>query len=111
PQTVNFLNAIKKANEPNPSPLLLGVDEEGGRVTRMPDDVTSLPTNQAIGNVNDPDLSYHVGTILGEQMNELGFNLDFAPILDVNSNPDNPVIGDRSFGDNPEIVSKLGIQT
>src|SRR5699024_3538694 len=66
---------------------------------------------RSIGNLNDPDLSYEVGTILGKQMNEMGFNLDFAPVLDVNSNPDNPVIGNRSFGDNPEIVSRLGIET
>lgn len=111
PQTVEFLNDIKTANEENPSPLITGVDEEGGSVTRMPDDVTSLPTNQAMGNLNDPDQSFEEGGILGEQMKELGFNLDFAPVMDVNSNPDNPVIGDRSFGDNPEIVSKLGVQT
>src|SRR5699024_6205931 len=91
-QTVTFLNDIKDANPSNSSPLLLGVDEEGGRVTRMPDDVTSLPNSRSIGNLNDPDLSYEVGTILGKQMNEMGFNLDFAPVLDVNSNPDNPVI-------------------
>jgi len=110
-QTVTFLNDIKDANPSNSSPLLLGVDEEGGRVTRMPDDVTSLPNSRSIGNLNDPDLSYEVGTILGKQMNEMGFNLDFAPVLDVNSNPDNPVIGNRSFGDNLEIVSRLGIET
>ena len=44
-------------------------------------------------------------------MNAFGFNLDFAPVLDVNSNPKNPVIGDRSFGNNVDIVSELGIQT
>lgn len=110
-QTTQFLNDIKAANISNPYPLLLGVDEEGGEVTRMPDDVTSLPTNKAIGKLEDSDFSYKVGTLLGKQMNELGFNLDFSPVMDVNSNPDNPVIGNRSFGDNSEIVSKLGIQT
>ncbi|GGJ82179.1 hypothetical protein GCM10007063_00800 [Lentibacillus kapialis] len=110
-QTVNFLNEMKAVNADNPYPLLLGVDEEGGSVTRMPDGVKSLPTSRSIGNLNDPDVSFNVGTILGEQMQALGFNLDFAPVLDVNSNPDNPVIGDRSFGDNPDIVTRLGIQT
>lgn len=111
PQTTSFLNDLKAGNETNTYPLLLGVDEEGGSVTRMADDVESLPKSQAIGDLDDADLSYQVGTLLGEQMKELGFNLDFAPVMDVNSNPDNPVIGDRSFGDNPDIVSKLGIQT
>ncbi|HLR02563.1 MAG TPA: beta-N-acetylhexosaminidase [Virgibacillus sp.] len=110
-QTVEFLNDIKKANTANPSPLLLGVDEEGGSVTRMPDDVRSLPKNQAIGKLDDADLSHQVGTLLGKQMSTLGFNLDFAPVMDVNSNPDNPFIGDRSFGDDPDMVSDLGIQT
>lgn len=110
-QTVNFLNEMKTANADNPYPLLLGVDEEGGSVTRMPDEIKSLPTSRSIGKLNDPDVSFNVGTILGKQMKALGLNLDFAPVLDVNSNPDNPVIGDRSFGDNPNIVTKLGIQT
>src|SRR5699024_2941959 len=110
-QTVQFLNDIKAANKDNPSPLLLGVDEEGGEVSRMPDEMKSLPTSRAIGNLNDPDLSFQVGSILGEQVRALGFNLNFAPVLDVNSNPDNPVIGDRSFGTNQDIVTRLGNQT
>ncbi|WP_010532238.1 beta-N-acetylhexosaminidase [Lentibacillus jeotgali] len=110
-QTVNFLNEMKTANADNPYPLLLGVDEEGGSVTRMPDGVKSLPSSRSIGKMNDPDVAFQAGSILGKQMKTLGFNLDFAPVLDVNSNPDNPVIGDRSFGNNPKIVSKLGIQT
>src|SRR5690625_3044788 len=110
-QTVNFLNDIKSVNTNNPYPLLLGVDAEGGRVTRMPDEMKSLPTSLAIGELNDPDVSFQVGTILGKQMNALGFNWDFAPVLDINSNPDNPVIGDRSFGENAGKVTELGIQT
>ncbi|WP_431801520.1 beta-N-acetylhexosaminidase [Halobacillus andaensis] len=110
-QTVDFLNDMKTANRGNPYPLLLGVDEEGGSVTRMPDEGESLPTSRLIGKLNDPEVAFNAGTILGEQMKALGFNLDFAPVLDVNSNPNNPVIGDRSFGDNPEIVTRLGIQT
>ncbi|MFG6150281.1 beta-N-acetylhexosaminidase [Halobacillus sp. B23F22_1] len=110
-QTVNFLNEMKTTNAENPYPLLLGVDEEGGSVTRMPDEVKSLPTSRSIGELNDPEVAFQAGTILGEQMQALGFNLDFAPVLDVNSNPNNPVIGDRSFGGSPEIVTPLGIQT
>jgi len=110
-QTVSFLNDMKAVNADNPFPLLLGVDEEGGSVTRMPDAVKSLPTSRSIGKLNDPDTAFKAGTILGEQMQALGFNLDFAPVLDINSNPDNPVIGDRSFGSNPEVVSRMGIQT
>lgn len=110
-QTVTFLNEMKNANTDNPYPLLLGVDEEGGSVTRMPDEIKNLPSSRSIGELNNPDVSFNVGTMLGKQMKALGFNLDFAPVLDVNSNPNNPVIGDRSFGDNPNIVTKLGVQT
>ncbi|WP_347815201.1 beta-N-acetylhexosaminidase [Rossellomorea sp. DA94] len=110
-QTVQFLNQLKEANADNPLPLLLSVDEEGGNVTRLPGRLEHFPTNQKIGNANDPDVSYEVGTTLGKGLKEFGFNLDFAPVLDVNSNPNNPIIGDRSFSPDPDIVSELGIQT
>jgi beta-N-acetylhexosaminidase len=108
-QTVQLLNQIKSNDLV--LPLLLGVDQEGGRVTRLPGGIVNFPANKEIGAINNPQFSYKVGTILGKELKEFGFNLDFAPVLDVNSNPNNPVIGDRSFGNNSEIVSKLGIQT
>lgn len=110
-QIVHLLNDLKTANASHPYPLFLGIDEEGGSVTRMPDGVKSLPSSRSIAGLNDPNLSFKVGAILGEQLNTLGFNMDFAPVLDINSNPNNPVIGDRSFGSNPTIVTSLGIQT
>lgn len=110
-QTVQFLNQLKEANADNPLPLLLSVDEEGGNVTRLPGGLAHFPTNQIIGNANNPDVSYEVGTILGKGLKEFGFNLDFAPVLDVNSNPENPIISARSFSPDPDIVSELGIQT
>ncbi|QEY20804.1 beta-N-acetylhexosaminidase [Psychrobacillus sp. AK 1817] len=109
-QTVQLVNQFKAKNSSS-LPLLLGVDQEGGRVTRLPGGLVNFPPNKQIGQVNNPDFSYKVGTLLGHELKEFGLNLDFAPVLDINSNPNNPVIGDRSFGNNPEIVSKLGIQT
>lgn len=109
-QTVNVINSIKKSNVNNPLPILFGVDQEGGRVTRLPD-LGKIPTNKEIGMRNDSNLSYQLGKILGEELKLFGFTIDFAPVLDINSNPNNPVIGDRSFGNNPSLVSKLGIQT
>ncbi|MED1470560.1 beta-N-acetylhexosaminidase [Bacillus salipaludis] len=110
-QTVQLLNQIKSDNVPNPMPLLLSVDQEGGSVSRLPGGLINFPTNKVIGAINNTQFSYKVGSILGRELKGFGFNLDFAPVLDVNSNPHNPVIGNRSFGNNPEIVSKLGIQT
>lgn len=110
-QTVQLLNEIKTENVHNRLPLFLSVDQEGGRVTRLPGGLFNFPTNKEIGVINNSQFSYKVGTILGKELNGFGFNLDFAPVLDVNSNPKNPIIGDRSFGNNPDVVSKLGIQT
>lgn len=109
-QSISLLNELKGESEKNKFPLFLGVDQEGGRVSRLPE-LIQLPTNQEIGRLNDSSLSYNIGNLLGKELNAFGFNLDFAPVLDINSNPKNPVIGDRSFGNNARIVSTLGIQT
>lgn len=109
-QAVQLVNQIKAVNATN-LPLLLSVDEEGGRITRLPGGLVNLPSNQQIGVVNNQKFSYKVGAILGEELKSFGLNMDFAPVLDINSNPNNPVIGDRSFGDNAKLVSRLGIQT
>ncbi len=109
-QTVELVNQIKAENSSN-IPLFLGVDQEGGRVIRLPGALTNFPPNKQIGEVNNSEFSYKIGRLLGYELKEFGLNLDFAPVLDINSNPNNPVIGDRSFGNNLEIVSKLGIET
>ena len=110
-QTVQFANNLKVANQNNPLPLFTSIDQEGGRVARLPKQVAKLPTSATIGKTNDPDYAFNIGRILGKQLTQFGFNMNFAPVLDVNSNPNNPVIGDRSFSADPKIVSTLGIQT
>lgn len=110
-QTLSLINELKRVNSVNKIPLFLSVDEEGGRVSRMPDQVKKLPTSGRIGEINDSDLSFKIGSLLGQELKSFGFNMDFAPVLDINSNPNNPVIGDRSFGTTPDVVSRLGIQT
>ncbi|RPJ94783.1 beta-N-acetylhexosaminidase [Rummeliibacillus sp. TYF005] len=109
-QTIQLVNQLKTENSSR-LPLFLSTDQEGGRVTRLPGGLTNFPTNEQIGKVNNREFSYKIGTLLGRELKEFGLNLDFAPVLDINSNPNNPVIGDRSFGNNLEIVSELGIQT
>lgn len=110
-QTVAYINDLKARNSINKVPLFLGIDQEGGRITKLPGELQNIPTNLEIGKMNDPAFSFELGTVLGKLVKAYGFNINFAPVLDVNSNPDNPVIGDRSFSANPEIVSELGIQT
>ncbi|MBW4839481.1 MAG: beta-N-acetylhexosaminidase [Paenibacillaceae bacterium] len=108
-QALELFNGLKAANAKQPVPLFLSVDEEGGRVSRMPGELTKLPTARKIGNTGSEELAGQMGGILGRELAGFGLNLDFAPVLDVNSNPDNPVIGDRAFGTKPEIVSRMGI--
>jgi beta-N-acetylhexosaminidase len=110
-QTLDLVNSLKDSNSKNKIPLFLSIDEEGGRITRLPKEFAKLPTNKVIGEKNNSSLSYKIGSLLGEEVKAFGLNMNFAPVLDVNSNPQNPVIGDRSFGNNVDIVSKLGIQT
>ncbi len=108
-QALTLFNQLKKDNEANPVPLFLSVDEEGGRVSRMPAEFTKMPTAANIGKTGNPEAAEEVYEIIGEELAGFGLNLDFAPVLDVNSNPDNPVIGDRAFGNTPEVVSKMGL--
>ena len=110
-QLLDMTNTLKSANSENRVPLFISVDEEGGRISRLPAELHKLPSNQSIGEVGSTAFSYEIGGILSEELRTFGFNLDFAPVLDIHSNPRNTVIGDRSFGNNAEIVTKLGIQT
>ena len=89
-------------------PYLTPVDEEGGIVIRLTSG-TRMTGNMAIGATTDSEKNAEkTGNILGEELAALGFNADFAPDIDVNNNPSNPVIGTRSFSDDPALVAKLG---
>ncbi|WP_062107247.1 beta-N-acetylhexosaminidase [Bacillus niameyensis] len=110
-QSLELLNQIKAENKENRIPLLLGVDQEGGQVSRLPNSVLKLPTNEEIGRIDNSLFSFEIGKLLGDQLSAFGFNLDFAPVLDVNNNPNNPIINNRSFGDQADLVSELGIAT
>lgn len=110
-QLLNLVNALKAANLKNKIPLFVSVDEEGGRVDRMPRELKRYPTNREVGQINNSNLSYNIGNVMAEELRSFGFNMNFAPVLDINSNPNNSVIGDRSFGSTSKIVSKLGVET
>jgi len=84
---------------------LIAVDQEGGRVARLRAPVLELPPMRALASLGDPELTERCGALLGAQLRALGFTMDFAPVLDVDTNPDNPVIGDRSFGRTPDVVT------
>ena len=91
--------------------LLIAVDEEGGSVARVGGNsamgTTAFPSMGSIGADGDPEQAYSVGHTIAEDLKALGFNLDFAPVADVNSNPDNPVIGKRAFSDDPAVCAEM----
>jgi len=109
PGMVNLINNLKKSNAGNPAPLFISVDQEGGKVSRMPKEFVSIPSSRVTGNTNKAPLARTMGELLGRELMLTGFNMDFAPVLDVNSNPKNPVIGDRSFGSSAALVAKMGL--
>lgn len=105
------LDLIQSFQEESRIPLFIGVDEEGGKVSRLHTSgkipATKLPGNAVIGQAGDPDLAYGIGKLLGEELGAMGFTLNFAPVADVNTNPQNPVIGNRSFGEDPQLVAEM----
>lgn len=86
---------------PNDLPPIRCVDQEGGRVQRVKAPATVWPPMRWVGNVGDPEYTRAVGAALGKECRALGFDLDFAPVADVDSNPKNPIIGDRAFSSSP----------
>ncbi|MFX3636614.1 MAG: beta-N-acetylhexosaminidase [Candidatus Pristimantibacillus sp.] len=106
---VSLVNNLKQSNKDNAIPLLISIDQEGGKVNRMPKEFTALPSNKRVGATNDPALAVTMGKLLAEELKATGFNMNFAPVLDVNSNPNNPVIGSRSFGTTADLVTRMGI--
>jgi beta-N-acetylhexosaminidase len=91
-------------------PLIISIDQEGGRVTRLPF-ATNLSGNMAIGATykqHGTKFATLSAAVIGQELSVLGINNNYAPVVDVNTNPENPVINSRSFGENPEMVADLG---
>ncbi|MFC5467195.1 beta-N-acetylhexosaminidase [Cohnella suwonensis] len=107
--SARFVNELKKANEDSPVPLFVSVDQEGGRVSRLPADFVAMPDAAKVGRTGQPELAERMGALLSEELTMLGINVDFAPVLDVNSNPKNPVIGNRAFGNKADVVTRMGL--
>lgn len=100
---------ISDAQSYSKTPLFIAVDEEGGQVARVAQklNVTSFPSMATIGENGNLESAYEVGDVIGKYLKELGFNVDFAPDADVITNLKNEVIGDRSFGTDPKLVSGM----
>lgn len=107
-EVAGLLDGLARA-APADRPPLLAVDQEGGRVARLGPPVLQLPPMRELGGRDEPERTRALGAKLGAQLRALGFTMDFAPVLDVDTNPDNPVIGDRSFGRDPRTVIRHGL--
>jgi beta-N-acetylhexosaminidase len=106
--THRLCSALWTASSDGMAPLI-GVDQEGGRVTRLPSPFLRLPAMRVLGALDDPGLTRRAATAVGHELAAVGITCDLAPVLDVDSNPDNPVIGDRSFGATTELVMRHGL--
>lgn len=91
-------------------PLLIAIDEENGTVKRLGEEAGEYPGAMTLSATQDPNSAYEIGKATGEDLLQLGINWNYAPVLDVNNNPNNPVIGVRSFGETPEMVSEFGTE-
>ncbi|MBP1082324.1 glycoside hydrolase family 3 N-terminal domain-containing protein [Bacillus capparidis] len=107
-QTVRLTHGFQQASPE--IPLLMSIDQEGGIVTRLQSG-TNLPGNMALGATRNEKHAYTSGKIIGKELHSLGLNVNFSPVLDVNNNPGNPVIGVRSYSSEPGLVAGLGIAT
>ncbi len=99
---INHLQSVAQ------TPVLISIDAENGLGMRM-DSVISLPRQMMMGAVTDEKIIYNYGRWVGQQCRRMGIQVNYAPVVDVNNNPDNPVINDRSFGENKYVVAAHGI--
>ncbi|HTQ29251.1 MAG TPA: glycoside hydrolase family 3 N-terminal domain-containing protein [Puia sp.] len=101
-----FINYFQSISQ---TPILMSIDAENGVGMRL-DSVMSLPRQMMLGALQDPDLVYQFGRLVGDQCKRMGIQVNYAPVADINNNPDNPVINDRSFGENKYRVAAAAVQ-
>ncbi len=92
----------------SPTPLFIAIDQEGGRVARLGPPFTQWPSPSAVGAFGSVKLTYALGEAIAKELLAVGINMNLAPVLDVLTNPENPVMAGRSFGADPQSVAQLG---
>ena len=109
PSTETARRITRELQSHTDRPLLFAVDQEGGPFSSYrPEDATLFPGNMALGAADDEDLTRRVAEAVGRELAYAGFNMNFAPVVDVNTSPDNPIIGIRAFGAEPALVARHG---
>jgi len=100
---------VRQIKEYAARPLIVAIDHEGGLVQRLRSGFTRVPSMRAVGLLGDDRLAEQLGYWMGTELRAVGIDMNYAPVLDVDSNPDNPVIGERSLGRDPDLVARLGV--
>lgn len=108
-EMVKLINDLKKLNQKNKIPLFISIDQEGGRVNRMPPEIKNLPAANKIASLNNKEIIIKSAKITGKLLKKSGFNLNFAPVLDIKRFNDNHAIGDRCYGKTKQDVVEYGI--
>ncbi len=103
----NFINHFQSISK---TPLMVCIDAETGVGMRMYDSVMKFPDQLTLGASNDSNLIFKIGKAIGKQCKRLGINVNYAPVIDINNNPNNPIINYRSFGEDKYKVASLGTQ-
>lgn len=106
-EQANYINRYQSLAK---TPIMFSIDGEMGLGMRMTDSVMKFPDNITLGAVSDASLVYRIGKAIGQQCKRQGLQVDYAPVVDINNNPNNPVIGFRSFGEDKYKVALLGVQ-
>ena len=108
-ELINLIKELKKLNSSNKIPLFISIDQEGGRVNRLPKEIMNLPAAYKLVKLKDVEIIKKSAEIIGYILKKSGFNLNFAPVLDIKRFEDEHAIGDRCYGANKEDVIKYGI--
>ena len=108
-QLINDLQSLAAEHAEIPA-LFISVDQEGGRVARLGKPFTQFPPMSCLGQADSEELAYRFGLGMGKELRAVGINMDYAPVLDVHSNPANPIIGQRALDTDPTKVARLGAE-
>jgi beta-N-acetylhexosaminidase len=106
-QAAHLVNALQRLVPA--MPLFIAIDQEGGRIARLPKGFTVFPGQAALGRAGTVELAYSFAEVTAHELRTIGVNMNLTPVLDINSNPENPIIGDRAFGAEPLQVETLGL--
>ena len=110
-QMLKIIKEIKQLNAQNRIPIFIAIDQEGGRVNRMPSEIKNLPSAYKLAQTGDIEVVREAANITGEMLYKSGINMNFSPVLDIKRFKNKHAIGDRCFSDNKEDVIKYGLET